>query len=47
MQAASLHLALVFLGAFWLIGGAGGLYFWFGSNAVDKRQLYPWFSGST
>ena len=48
MQAASLPaLTLVFFGALWLIGAAGGLYFWFGFNAVDKRQLYPWFSGST
>lgn len=48
MQSTSLPpIALVFFGALWLIWAAGGLYFWFGSNAVDKRQLYPWFSGST
>lgn len=48
MQAASLPPnSLIFFGALWLIGLGGGLYFWFGSNAVDKRQLYPWFSGAS
>ena len=44
MQVASLpQLTWLWFGTLWVVGGIGSLYFWFGSNAEDKRQLYPWF----
>lgn len=46
MQASTLPPAtLLAFGVLWILGAVGGLYFWFGSNAGDKRQLYPWVSG--
>jgi hypothetical protein len=41
------QLTWVWFGTLWAVGGIGTLYFWFGSNAEDKRQLYPWFMGLT
>ncbi len=35
---------LLWFGAFFLTSAGGGLYFWFGTNASNKRQLYPWYS---
>ena len=35
-------IGLVWLGTFVVISAASSLYFWFGENAEDKRQLYPW-----
>ena len=29
------------------MAAVGGLYFWFGSDAVAKRQAYPWFLAVT
>jgi len=37
-------IVLLWFGAIFVVTGAGHLYFWFGSNAEDKRQLFPWFS---
>ena len=38
-------LTWVWFGTIWVVGGIGSLYFWFGTSADDKRQLYPWFTG--
>ena len=44
MQVATLPpLTWVWFGTLWVVGGIGGMYFWYGSDAEDKRQLYPWF----
>lgn len=39
------RLDLLAFGILWILGAAGSLYFWFGRNAEDKRQLYPWYIG--
>ena len=39
--------ALLWFGTVWIFGAVGSLYFWLGTNAEDKRQLYPWFMGLT
>ena len=44
---ASSPIVLLWFGAIFIVAGLGHLYFWFGSNAEDKRQLFPWFSAIT
>ena len=35
----------IWFGTMWVVGGLGTLYFWFGTDVEDKRQLFPWFTG--
>ena len=37
----------MWFGSYAGVTAVGGLYFWFGSDAVAKRQSYPWFLGVT
>jgi hypothetical protein len=48
MQASTVPtIVILWFGAIFVVNGVGGLYFWFGRNADDKRQLFPWFSALT
>ncbi len=40
-------IVLLWFGALFVVTGVGHLYFWFGSNAEDKCQFFPWFSAVT